>query len=381
MRIVQFASFYTPVSGGLRTAVDQLGQGYTERGHERTLVVPGFVDRDEMTGAGRRITLASPSMFGSDEYRRLNDRRTAYRLLDSLRPDVVEIHDKLQVTFLTTWAKKRGVPLVLVSHERLDAIVRDRVPALPQRVPLVAVVNRVNRALDKRVDHIVTASSFAEAEFRRAGVSAVRRIPLGVDLDTFAPGGGSAGAAGAAAAGGPLELVLLSRLSTEKNPGLAIQTLGLLRASGVDARMSVIGDGLLRERLELMARGLPVRFLGHVGDRSAIADVVGRADVALCPSGVETFGLATLEALACGTPVVVPPRGALREFVDGSPLAGRVCIEHPHGFARGVQDLLMVPADLRRAQARMVAERYPWSATVSSFLALHAALSGVAVAA
>ncbi|MET0197687.1 MAG: alpha-(1-2)-phosphatidylinositol mannosyltransferase, partial [Rhodococcus fascians] len=41
VRIVQLANFYGPRSGGLRTAVDQLGAGYTAAGHEVILVVPG----------------------------------------------------------------------------------------------------------------------------------------------------------------------------------------------------------------------------------------------------------------------------------------------------------------------------------------------------
>lgn len=374
-RIVQFASFYTATSGGLRTCVDALGRRYTERGHDRVLVVPGTEDRHEDTASGRRITLASPSMFGSEEYRRLNARRRIWRLLDRIGPDVIEVHDKLQVTWLSTWAHRAGVPIVLVSHERLDAVVRDRVRGLPARVPLVPVVNRVNRALRKRVDAIVTASTFAAEEFARAGVGGVLRIPLGVDLDTFQP-------LGICPWGDPpTELVLLSRLSAEKNPELALAALRVLQDSGLRANLTVIGDGPLRDRLQERARGLSVRFLGHVSDRLLVADVVARADVALCPSGVETFGLATLEELACGTPVVVPPRGALRELVYAAPDAGAVRPETAAAFADGVRELLAVDPVVRRAAARSVAERYPWSATVDRFLELHSSLAGSAAAA
>lgn len=371
MRVAQFASFYTATSGGLRTCVDELGRGYTELGHDRILLVPGIEDRDELTPSGRRLTLASPSMFGSEEYRRLTARRRVWRLLDRLQPDVLELHDKMQVTWLSAWARKAGIPTVLVSHERLDAVVRDRVPALPNRLPLVAVTNRVNRALAKRVDQIVTASGFSAAEFARAGIGGVQRIPLGVDLDTFQPVTYIEPRESR-----PPELVLLSRLSTEKNPELAIDTVRLLHRSGVPARLTVIGDGLLRQRLEDLSYGLPVRFLGHIADRSVVARLVAHADVALCPSGVETFGLATLEALACGTPVVVPPRGALRELVLGAPGAGRVRPGSAFGFADGVRSLLDIPQPARQRAARGVAEGYPWSQTVRRFLELHAALSG-----
>lgn len=374
MRIVQFASFYTPTSGGLRTCVDELGRGYTDLGHDRVLVVPGVQDRFEHDDSGRRITLASPSMYGSEEYRRLTARRRVFRLLDYVRPDVIEIHDKQQVPFLWSWAKRRDVPTVLLSHERLDTLVRERVPGLPAAVPLRTVVKRVNRILEKRVDHIVTASAYSAAEFVRAGATRVSTIPLGVDLDTFRPRTGARSPF--------VELVLLSRLSTEKNPDLAFGALRALHESGVPVRLTVVGDGKHRERLEAQSQeqDLAVRFAGHVADRAVVARLVAAADVALCPSGVESFGLATLEALACGTPVVVPPTGALREFVADA-VAGVVAPATAAGFAHGVRRLLDVPADERRAAARATAERYPWSETVRRFLALHSSLAGLAVAA
>ena len=52
MRIAHVANFYGPTSGGLRTAMHQLGHGYRERGHDFVMVVPGPEDADEETPAG-----------------------------------------------------------------------------------------------------------------------------------------------------------------------------------------------------------------------------------------------------------------------------------------------------------------------------------------
>jgi alpha-1,6-mannosyltransferase len=376
MRIVQFANFYAPTSGGLRTFVEETGRGYTARGHTRVLVVPGLVDDDEWTDAGRKVTIASPPMFGSDEYRRVRARRRVLGLLDAVAPDVLEINDKMAVTWLSAWARRRGVPTVLVSHERIDAILKSRVPG---RLPLVGAANAVNRALRRRVDRVVVASAFSAAEFERAGVRDVVHVPLGVDLATFRPQQANQERDEA-------ELVLVSRLSLEKSPELAIATLRRLWAADLQVRLSVIGEGPLRAHLQALAAapgrsgreaGLPVRFLGHVSDRHRLAGLIAAADVAVCPSSAETFGLATLEALACGTPVVVPTQGALRELVahgDG----GVVCSPTAEDFAAGVRALLAVPPDKRRAAARAVALAYPWERTVSELLALHSSLAASA---
>jgi alpha-1,6-mannosyltransferase len=102
-------------------------------------------------------------------------------------------------------------------------------------------------------------------------------------------------------------------------------------------------------------------------------DLIAAADVALSPSPVETFGLATLEALACGTPVVVPAGGAVRELL-GAPGAGAVCDGTARGIAGAVREVLQAPADPARTAAWAVAERFAWKVTVSGLLACYTEL-------
>lgn len=358
MKIVQLANFYTPTSGGLRTSVDAIGRGYRDAGHERVLIVPGKVDGDDETPSGRRITMRSPRLAGSGSYHVLTHRRRVLGLLDALGPDVLEVSDKLSVGWLARWARRRAVPLVLFSHERIDAILRSRVP---RWFPLETAADLVNRRLSGLADQVVVTSTFAAAEFTRIGAVNVRRVPLGVDLDTFRP------ADGGPRRDGTVRLVMLSRLSREKRPERGVDALRILRAAGVPAELTVIGDGPLRRHIERRAAGLPVRFLGHVVQRPVVARLVAGADVALSPSPAESFGLATLEALACGTPVVVPAAGAAGELV-ALPGSGVVCDGTPRGLADGVLALLDLPAQRRCAEARAAAERFPWSATVSALL-------------
>jgi alpha-1,6-mannosyltransferase len=364
VRIVQLANFYTPVSGGLRTCLEQTAAGYVSAGHERVLLVPGLADRDEQTAVGRRLTVQSPRLPGSGGYRVLTQRTRVCALLDDVRPDILEVSDKLSIGWLARWARRRGVPLVLFSHERIDAILRSRVPGF---VPLSAAANVVNRRLAGLVDQIVVTSRFSAAEFERVGAHHVARVPLGVDLTTFRP------APAAAVDAAPVRLVTVSRLSREKRPELAVDALRVLADSGIDAHLVVVGDGPLQDRLRQRAAGLPVTFTGHVSDRRRLAALVSTADVALSPSPAETFGLATLEALACGVPAVVPAQGAAAELVT-DPGSGRVTDGTPDGLADGVRSLLALPAAHRRSAARAAAQRYPWSATVAGLVSLYRTL-------
>ncbi|MCO6010771.1 glycosyltransferase [Actinoallomurus purpureus] len=364
---MQVANFYTPTSGGQRIALDEVGRGYRQAGHERVLIVPGRAEAVERTPSGQRITVRGLSLPGLGDYRILTGRRRVLRLLDATPPDVLEVSDKISLVWLARWSRRRGVPLVLFSHERLDAILRSRVP---RWFPLRVAANAVNRRLSGIADRVIVTSAFSAAEFERIHAPNVHRIPLGVDLGAFRPASDdptSSATAGDPEGDRPVVLVTVTRLSREKRPEAAIEALAVLRERGVDATLVVIGDGPQRERLRRRARGLPVTFLGHLSDRRAVAERVAAADVALFPSPAETFGLATLEALACGTPVVVPPEGAARELLRG-PGSGVVSDGTPSGMAEAVRGLLSMPEAPRRAAARAAAERYPWAGTVAGLL-------------
>ena len=139
-------------------------------------------------------------------------------------------------------------------------------------------------------------------------------------------------------AGGPrpdrLLLVHCGRLSVEKRADRSIDALAALRDSGVDARLLIVGDGPLRARLQRQAARLPVDFTGFVESRSTVATLLASADVALAPGPHETFGLAALEALACGTPAVVSRTSALTEILTSD--SGASADNDPRAIAGAV---------------------------------------------
>lgn len=364
MRIVQLASIPGVPASGPRTFVDEVGRGYGEAGHDRVLVVPGARDSDEHTVAGRLISLASPTLPTERGYRVLLARQRLRALLDELRPDALEVDDRMLLGRVVPWARSAGVPVLLFAHRRIDAALRVRMPA---GRPLTAAAELVDRRLVRSADRVVVASEFAAQELRRVGAAGVTTVPPGVDLEVFRPA-----AAARPGAGRSVQLVLVGRLSREKQPELAVEALRVLLGWGVPAGLLVVGDGPLRRRMAAAAAGLPVRLLGHVADRRCLPHLVGSADVTIAPAPRETLGLAVLESLACGTPVVVPAAGATRELLGG-PGSGVVAAGTAVGIANGVLSVLDTPAPERRAAARARAEHFPWSATVAGMLAAHGA--------
>ncbi|MEW2497412.1 glycosyltransferase [Streptomyces nodosus] len=367
LRIVRLANFVAPASGGLRTALRELGKGFKAAGHEPVLVVPGERHTDLDTEQGRVITLPGPLLPGTGGYRVLTDKRRVAALLEELDPDRLEVSDRTTLRWTGRWARRARVPAVMVSHETADGVLRTW--GLSENLS-----RRAADALNTRTAHtyarVVCTTEFAEREFVRIGARNVVRAPLGVDLEQRHPGLRDEGLRERYAREDEALLVMCSRLSVEKRPGTALDALEALLGRGRRVVLVVAGDGPLRARLEQRARErrLPVTFLGHVGDRNLLGALQAGADVCLAPGPAETFGLAALEAMACGTPVVASASSALPEVIGS---AGASAVNTGDAFADAVELLLERPAHERREAARARAECFGWGTAVDAFLAAH----------
>jgi alpha-1,6-mannosyltransferase len=362
MRVVQVANFYGPRSGGLRTAVDRLGAEYCARGHEVFLIVPGADGhRTRLPSGVTRISLAATRIPLTGGYRAMLP-GPVMTVLESLEPDALEVSDRCTLRSLGRWGSRHGVTTVMISHERLDRLTGQLLPSGIAR----RVADYANRRTAEEYDTVLCTTQFAREEFDRIGVPNVLTVPLGVDLDVFHPRRFSALVRNRWAAPEQLLLVHCGRLSVEKRADRSIDTLAALRDSGIDARLVIAGEGPLRNRLERQAVGLPVDFTGFIDSREAVAALLASADVALAPGPHETFGLAALEALACGTPAVVSATSALREILTSD--SGAWADNNPGAIAAAVTSILGRPEHQRRLDARRRAERFTWPSAAHGML-------------
>ncbi|WP_217553328.1 glycosyltransferase [Streptomyces sp. GbtcB6] len=367
LRIVRLANFVAPASGGLRTALRELGKGFVAAGHESVLIVPGERYSDRVEEQGRVITLPGPLLPGTGGYRVLVDKKRVQNILEHLAPDRLEVSDRTTLRWTGRWARRARIPAVMVSHETADGVLRTW--GMSENMS-----RRTADALNIRTAHtyarVVCTTEFAEREFIRIGARNVVRAPLGVDLTGRHPSLRDSDLRARYAREDEALLVMCSRLSVEKRPGTAIDAVEALVRRGRRVILVVAGDGPLRARLEQRARErrLPVTFLGHVSDRDTLGALQASADVALAPGPAETFGLAALEAMACGTPVVASASSALPEVIGS---AGATAADRGEAFADAVEMLLERPGAERRETARARAECFGWGTAVEAFLAAH----------
>jgi alpha-1,6-mannosyltransferase len=363
MRVVQVANFYGPRSGGLRTAVDRLGAEYCAVGHDVFLIVPGpHAARSRLPTGVVRITLPARLIPFTGGYRAVMP-GPVRTLLEALRPDALEVSDRLTLRSLGRWGREHGARTVMISHERLDRLAGQVLPRRTAR----SLADFANARTAANYDTVVCTTGFAREEFDRIGATNIVTVPLGVDLQTFHPRRYSSLVRQRWATPSQLLLVHCGRLSVEKRADRSIDALAALCDFGVDARLVVAGEGPLRTRLERQAARLPVDFTGFISDRHTVAGLLASADVTLAPGPHETFGMAALESLACGTPAVVSRTSALTEII--TPDSGALADNDPAAIARAVGTIISRPEYDRRSCARRRAEMFTWQQAATGMLA------------
>jgi glycosyltransferase involved in cell wall biosynthesis len=134
--------------------------------------------------------------------------------------------------------------------------------------------------------------------------------------------------------------------------GKGVDTLLLALARIPDAELVLAGAGRQEQQLRRLAQSLGldgrVRFAGKL-QQEALADLLGQATVATLPSRTpETFGLAGLEALARGTPVVATDVGGISQWLVHEKNGLLVPPNQPAALAAALTRVLDAPAWARR---------------------------------
>lgn len=392
-----------PTSGGVRTFYGALLEAANRDGRRMILVVPAERASVEPVGRfGRIHFVAAPAAPAFDARYRVLYPHTYLppltgaltRILAEERPDVVELCDKYTLPYLAMVLRKgylRGVPrpaLVALTAERFD----DNMAAYLHQG---AVAHRFTRWYLRHIygppfDLHLANSEYTAGELREAlpdrPAGFIRVCPPGVGFEAFSPDRRSLAlrASLLASMGAPSTATLLlyaGRLSPEKNLRLLTDTLQLLAERGEDCRLVVAGDGPDTARLAGLAAGSlsgRIRLCGSQA-RADLATLYASADVFVHPNPREPFGLAPLEAMASGVPVVVPAAGGVLTYAN----AGNAWLAAPTPAAFGHAIRSAARGNRRRTVAALATVRqFSWESAArrhfDAYDAVHARL-GLAV--
>ena len=366
------------------------------RSHEIRLIVPGADDKIEQVGDfGKIYHIRAPKAPLNSNYRTIYPSRfllpgsRIQEILACERPDIIEISDKYTLHYLGALLRMRLIEavdyrpiLVGLSQERMDDNVRAYFGSIPLAQPLSAAYMRW--VYFPFFDHHIANSEYTAGELR--AVAEGHLIPrgtwirpMGVDLDHLSPTRRNPEQRRRLLQNFGIDdgvlLLYAGRLVPEKNLGLLFDVLARLARDGErDYRLLLVGDGIEREAWERKCKiDLPGRafFMGHVQDQNILADIYANADIFIHPNPREPFGIAPLEAMASGLPLVAPNVGGVTSYANHE----NAWTVNPDvdSFEAAIKEVVTDPvlAARRSERAFVTAREYRWDRVAASFLELY----------
>ena len=290
--------------------------------HRHLLIVPGAEDSVAEDGRAITVTIASPHVPTSPNYRLLLRNGAVRAMLEKFRPDVVECQDAYNLPW-TALRYRRDHPEVATIagyftdfptayvHRPLKRLVGE-----PVAGQLRSLAYRYCGQLYRRFDSVYALSESGGAKkLRELGVADVGIVPLGVELAEFSPDNRDPELRRSLGVGEsePL-LIYVGRLDRERRAQLVIDAFRRL-PQALGARLVLIGEGPVRDAI-LATADERIISPGYLTDRIDLARWLASADLYVSAMADETFGVSVIEAQASGLPVVGVAAGAMLDRVD-----------------------------------------------------------------
>lgn len=348
LRVGLFTNNYFPMLGGVPTAVETIRRGLATLGHDAVIVAPRMARTGDRDPSVIRVP-AVPAPTYPDFALPLPLGPALTRRLRALDLDLYHAHHPFLLgASARRLARAARRPFVFTYHTLYDRYAH-YVP-LPRSVVARQAIRR-SAGFANTADLVLAPSEFVARRLRTQGVGRpIEVLPTGVDLERFRPG--DRGVARRLLGLHPDERVLLyvGRLDREKNLEFLIDAVARVRAPRL--RLLLVGRGTRADALRRLvaARGLADRVELRGGCQpDGLPAYYRAADAFVFASTTETQGLAVLEAMACGLPVVAVRASGIEEVVtDG--VSGLLVPEEPSVFASAV-DQMLADADLREKLA------------------------------
>jgi len=371
MRIALVSPYDYSVPGGVNNHIGQLAREFNRLGHEVRILVPNSEQVTDQNVISASSSVIPVPFAGSIARISLDPRvyRRTKRILQEGHYDVLHLHEPLTP----------ALPLAVLRHHDLvpQAICVGTFHACRAVSRTYYYGKPILRRFFKRLDGHIVVSEAALHYHSRYFPADYAVIPNGVDVERFHPDVR------------PMEqfvdgrpnILFVGRL--EKRKGLAhlLDAFVRVKREMPEARLIIVGayDDLEKIPFVLQSHYLglsDVHFVGRVTD-DELARYYGTADVFCAPStGMESFGIVLLEAMASGVPTVASDIDGYRDVMDDGVQGVLVEPEQPEALAAALVSLLRDPA--RRCAmgvaGREKALRFAWTVVADRVLEYYASV-------
>ena len=363
---------WSQVGGGVRTYLLHKRRhilGSTP--HRHLMVIPGA--RDEIVEEERAVTvsIASPRVPGSPNYRLLLRTGAVRSALERFRPDLIECQDAYVLPWAALAHRRRYPDTALVAAYMTDfpTVYVERPFRKFITSPVASACAKLCYAycgtLYRRFDAVFAVSeNGGAAKLRSLGIDPVDIVPLGVEVGEFGPTRRDERLRRklGLTAGQPL-LIYVGRLDGEKKPDVVVDAFRRLPRE-LGARLALIGEGPLRAEIAGIGDERII-MPGYVRDRAELARWLASADIYVSGMADETFGVSIVEAQASGLPVVGVAGGAMIDRVSGD--VGRLGpVGDAEAMAKNILEVLDGDRDAMMRAARGQALEFSWDRSMEA---------------
>lgn len=323
MRVLIAGTTYYPALNGQAIFMVNLAEGLAARGHEVAALYP---EPREFSGTRNGVRLETIrahefKFIGPESYHPLRSGARVRQVLEGFQPEIVHVHDHYPLSAaLVHEARRRGIKTFGTNHFSPVHVE----PFIPGSSAFKPLVERVLWAwllhLYRQLEYVTAPSQYAVNDLRQQGLQVpATAISCGTNLHHFQPVPGFDRAAWRAHYGLRNEAVVFASVGrVERVKRVEVLVEALHRLDRPDVQLVLAGDGSFLDHLRHMARSLRledrVRFLGRVPNEE-LPSLLNSADVFAMASETETLSIASLEAMACGLPVLLANACALPELV------------------------------------------------------------------
>jgi alpha-1,6-mannosyltransferase len=364
-RLVDTTMLYAPRSGGVKRYLSAKRTWLAAHRPQvrHSLVVPGAADSHD--GQGLWSIYTAPLPFG-DGYRWPASKTVWMNRLIRQKPSVIEAGDTYTPGLAALRAgDKLGVPVVGFCHTDLAALAGLHFGEWAERP-----VRRRWARIYNQFDQVLAPSRYIAERLAEAGVDGAIALPLGVDVEIFNPQRADREAVRRqlGLSSDRRLLVFAGRPAREKKIDVLVEAVAQL---GDPYTLLLIGAGP-----GAVATAPNLVTLPYEKDPHGLARLLASCDAFVHANDAEPFGLITLEAMACGLPVVGVRSGGLAETVDEEVgvLAQRSAVGP---FAEAIEALFARDIAALGARARVRAvTRHGWDRVFTHLTEVYAGLTG-----
>jgi len=363
---------WSEVGGGVRTYLLHKRRHILESTpHSHLAIIPGASDAVIEEDRAITVTIASPHVPGSPNYRLLLRNGAVRDALERFRPDLIECQDAYNLPWTALAYRRRHPETALIAAYMTDfpTVYVERPLSRLLTKPVASALGRVCyaycRALYRRFDSVYALSeNGGAAKLRSLGIDPVEVVPLGVEVGEFGP---TCRDERLRARLGlkddqPL-LIYVGRLDGEKKPDVVVDAFRRLPRE-LGAKLALLGEGPLKAEIAAIGDDRII-MPGYVRNRAELARWLASADIYVSGMADETFGISIIEAQASGLPVVSVGAGAMLDRVTDA--MGRLGpVGDSETMAANILSAWGADHDAMREAARQHALQFSWDRSMET---------------